>query len=190
MSDRAQVNSVEAIDQFRAHLIVFLTKARAALGEAAEEKQSTRHWLEDDRRCFWEKERLRRRRALQEAQQELLSAKMSQMRVQTAAQVLAVERAKRALATAEEKLEIIRRWRREFETRTDPLVRQLDQLHSFLQTDLVKATAYLGQVVRTLEAYAAVAPTGSGQLTSPPPSDSPASRTLEESPTPPEEAGR
>jgi len=42
------------------------------------------------------------------------------------------------------------------ENRTDPLVKQVTQFHSFLTTDMKRAVAYLDQVVKTLEAYAGV----------------------------------
>lgn len=153
MADRAQVSSVEAISSFRADLIVYLSKARAVLEEIADEKQSTKAWLEHDRRAHWEREFRRRSRALEEAQQELFSAKLSRLRAETVAQTLAVERAKRQLEQAQEKRDVIRKWMREFDNRADPLVKQLDQLHTFLSNDLTKAVVYLGQVVRVLEAY-------------------------------------
>jgi hypothetical protein len=46
------------------------------------------------------------------------------------------------------------------ENRTDPLVKQVTQFHSFLATDMKRAVAYLDQVVKTLEAYAGIASPG------------------------------
>ena len=103
MSQRAHVTSVEAIEAFRAQLILYLSRARAATEEVSDEIQHTRAWLEHDRRAYWERECRRRERLLDEAQQELLNAKISRISTQTAAQALAVERAKRALHEAEDK---------------------------------------------------------------------------------------
>jgi hypothetical protein len=159
MSERAQVNSVEAIEVFRAKLLVFMSKARAAVEEVTDEARDTRVWLEHDRRGFWEKESRRRARDLEQAEQELFNARLSNLRTHTAAQFMAVERARSALRVAEEKRDLVKRWAREFENRAEPLAKEVEQLLTFLTTDLVKAAAYLGSVVRILDAYAA---SGSG----------------------------
>ena len=153
MAERAQVRSIETLEGFRARLIVYLTKARAVLEEASDEKQRTRVWLESDRRTFWEAECRRRALQLQTAQQELFTAKLSRIHSATAAQLLAVERAQQALRQAEAKRDAVKLWTREFETRAEPLAKQIDQLQSFLATDLTRAVAFLGQIIGTLEAY-------------------------------------
>lgn len=167
MSQRAQVTSVEAIDAFRGSLLVYIAKARAALDEIEGEKQHTRVWLETDRRSYWEREYRQRSRKLEEAQQELFSAKVSRLGTHTAAQVLAVERAKQAVQQAEEKRDLVKRWSREFETLADPLVKQLEPLQGFLTRDLPKAAAYLASILKALEAYTAV-PMGGGVIPSSP----------------------
>jgi len=158
MAERAQVTSVEAIEAFRADLIVFLSKARPALEEISAEVVRTRVWLETTQHSHWQGEVRRRGRELEEAQQELFSARISKLQEATAAQHIAVTRARQAIREAEAKLAVIKKWERELENRTEPLVKQVDQLHGFLAMDMVKAVAYLGEVVKTLEAYAGVAP--------------------------------
>jgi hypothetical protein len=69
---------------------------------------------------------------------------------------MAVQRAERANHEAEAKMTVLKKWDREMENRTDPLVKQITQFHSFLATDMKRAVAYLDQVVKTLEAYAGV----------------------------------
>jgi hypothetical protein len=156
MTTRAHVTSVQAIEAFRAQLILFLGKARAAVEEVSDEIVRTRTWLENEQRARWERECRRCERVLDEAQQELFNAKISRLRTQTAAQLLAVERAKRDLRHAEEKRDAVKRWTREFGNRADPLGKQVEQLLTFLTTDMVKAAAHLGSVVNSLEAYTAV----------------------------------
>ena len=158
MEQRAQVTSIEAIESFRAALIVFLSKARPALEEVCADVVRTRAWLQGEARCHWEGEMRRRKRELEEAQQELFSAKISKLQQATALQEMAVTRAKRAIRDAEAKLQVVKRWDRELENWTEPLVKQVEQLHGFLALDMVKAVAYLAQVVKTLAAYAEGAP--------------------------------
>ena len=81
---------------------------------------------------------------------------------------MAVQRAERANREAEAKMAVLKKWDRDLENRTDPLVKQVTQFHSFLATDMTRAVAYLVQVVKSLEAYADVAtPGNSTGLTAP-----------------------
>ena len=155
MADRAQVSSIASIDAFRSRLILYAGKARAATEEVIDEVRRTRVWLESSQKSHWETECRRRKRILEDAEQELFSARLSQLRTQTAAQILAVERAKQALRRAEEKRDAVRRWMREYELRAEPLGKEVEPLLSFLTTDAPKAVVYLGNVVKTLELYAA-----------------------------------
>ncbi len=155
MSEGAQVNSVEAIGQFRASLVVFVSKARAALEEALDEPRRLQTWLENDCRSYWQRELRRRQRLLDETQQELFRSKLSTLGAQTSNQVLAVERAKMAVRKAEQKNEAVKRWTREFENRAAPLTKRVEQLQTYAETDLGKAVASLAGVIRVLESYLA-----------------------------------
>ena len=75
MPDRAHVTSVDALETFRASLIIYLSKARPALEEVSADVQRTRGWLESEQWPHWEREVRRRGQVLQEAQQALFSAR-------------------------------------------------------------------------------------------------------------------
>jgi hypothetical protein len=168
MAERAQVTSFEAVESFRADLIVFLSRARAVLEEASDDVLRTRLWVQNDQRRLWEGETRVRYRKLEEARAELFNAKLSQFQDSTALQLMAVQRAERAAREAEAKLALLKKWGRDLENRTDPLVKQVTQLHGFLTIDMGRAVAYLVQVVKALEAYADVAPPGNATgLTAP-----------------------
>ncbi len=158
MAERAQVASLDALESFRAGLIVFLSKARPALEDICDEVRRTRSWLESDRRVYWENQVRVRSRELEQARQELFGASLSGLRQPTAAHQANVARAQAALRQAEEKVQHTRQWIRELENQTLPLTRQLDQLNSFLAADLVHAVAYLEQIRSTLEAYTQMMP--------------------------------
>ncbi|MGD0744704.1 MAG: hypothetical protein ABSA45_06075 [Verrucomicrobiota bacterium] len=160
MAARAQVTSVEAVESFRANLIVFLKSARAALEEACDEILRARAWVQDDRRLVWEHEMRIRGRKLEEARSELFNSRLSQFQGSAALSLMSVQRAERAIREGEAKLSVIKKWGRELENQTDPLLKQLNQLQGFLTTDMARAVAYLAQVVKTLEAYASVAAPG------------------------------
>jgi len=158
MADQqAKVTSIEALEAFRSQLIVFLTKAKGALDEVSEDVRRTRNWLQVEQRNYWQAEIKRRRRKLDEAQQELFSAKLATFTSATTLQEAAVIKARRSMNEAEEKLRALKHWIRNFDSTVDPLARKLENLRQFLGQDMPKAVAYLTQTQKTLEAYAEVA---------------------------------
>jgi hypothetical protein len=158
MPDRAHVTSVDALESFRSSLIVYLSKARPTLEEVSADVQRTRGWLEGEQRTYWERELRRRSQVLQEAQQALFSSKLSNLREVSAAEQMAVQRAKRALDAAEAKLRVVKQWNRVYDNRVDPLVKQMEKLHTVLAHDMAQAVAYLAQVIDTLHKYAGLVP--------------------------------
>jgi hypothetical protein len=135
-------------------LIVFTSHARPALEEISGEGVHMRLWLEHDQRRFWENERCNRNKKLEQAQQELLTARLSQFQESTSLHLMAIRRAQQSVRDAEEKLARLKKWGRELENRSAPLLKEVEQLHCFLTGEMPKAIAYLSQVVSTLDAYA------------------------------------
>lgn len=159
MAEKAQITSVEAIESFRARLIVFLSQARPVLEEAGNELSRTRLWLQNEQRTVWELERRRRERRLEEAKQELFNATLSALQTGTAALLqMTVQRTQRAVHEAEAKLKLLKRWDNELENHAAPLMKQTGQLHGFLATDMTRAVAYLDQTLKALDAYRNVVP--------------------------------
>jgi hypothetical protein len=158
MAERAHVTSVDAIKSFKTSLIVYLSKARPALEEVSADVLRVRLWLQDDQRIRWEGEIRRRVRKLEDAQQALFSARIASLREVSSAEQVAVTRTKRSLEEAENKLRIAKRWTRDFDSRVDPMAKQLEKLQTMLSEELPKAVAYLTQAINSLDAYANVAP--------------------------------
>lgn len=159
MSDRAQITSTEAIDSFRASLVTYLESARPTLDEISSEVMRVRLWLEEDRLRFWERETHRRHRLLREAEDALRSAKMSQLREVTDAEVMAVRKAKAAFEEASERLRRVNRWRREFDSRIAPLAHQLDSLRNIFTLEMPRAVASLTNTLELLADYTGHSPT-------------------------------
>jgi hypothetical protein len=154
MAQKAHVTSLEALETFRANLVVYLSQARPALDEVSADVLRARMWLEGEQRVHWEGQLRRRTKEMEQAQQALFSARLGVLRKETAAEQFAVHRAKAAMAEADEKLRTIKRWTREFDGRVQPLVKQTEKLHTVFSNDMVQALAYLTQVIKTLAAYA------------------------------------
>ncbi len=172
MPQKAQVRSLDAIDSFRAGLAIYVSQARAALDEVSADAIRTRTWIENDQRLHWEKELRKRLRALEQAQQELFSARLSNLRTAGPLEQMEVQRARRAVEEAEDKLRRLKKWSREFDSRVQPLVKETEKLHTVLSNDLVKAIAFLHEISRTLGAYAETA--SERPVASPPASAAPA----------------
>jgi len=158
MADQAHVTSFDAIETFRAELITYLSKTRPIVEDACDEVARVREWIENDRRVYWESQARKRERTLEDAQQALFSAKLSNLRDVRTAEQMAVMKARRAVDEAHGKLRKIRKWTREYDNKLQPLLKELEHLRSLLGVDLPKAALYLAQVVKALETYAQVRP--------------------------------
>jgi len=167
MADQAQVTSFDALEIFRTNLILFLNKARIQVDDAGSGIRRTQGWLQNDQRLYWEREIRRRRRALDQAEAELLNAKMSNLRENLSVELMAVRRAKKAFVEAEEKLQNVKRWSRNFESCVAPLAKNLESLRGVLDHELPKALSYLLETQKTLESYAEIGT--SRDAKSPPP---------------------
>lgn len=153
MPDQARVSSVEAIEEFRSHLIVYINQAHARLDEVGDEVRRTRVWLQTEQRMHWEGEIRRRKRVLDQAEADLMNSRLSSMKDSNTLQMLAVNRARAALQEAEAKLLAVKRWFRVYESQVSPLLKKLESLRGVLDREMPKGLAYLLQIEKALEAY-------------------------------------
>jgi hypothetical protein len=166
--ERANVSSTEAIERFRARLIVYRDKVKPLLADAADEVSRTRERLLDRRR-FWEFEVRRRKQKLEDARQALFSARFSSLREVKTAEQQAVHRAEKALEEAEAKFAAIKRWSSGFEQQVGPMVKQIEQLRTVSATTLTRAEEYLARILAAVDQYALAPPqAGSKQTPSEP----------------------
>lgn len=179
----AHVASIEAIEDFRAALLVYISKARPTLDEIGAETLRVRQWVEVDRRTYWEAQLRRRTKELETARQELFSATMANLRDTASAEMIAVRRAERAFHEAEDKLIGIKKWARDFDSRALPLARQLQKLETLLSNDLPAAAIFLAQTIRALDAYAAVSPLAPADAAAPASGSAPAEPAPPPAPT-------
>jgi hypothetical protein len=161
MAIQARVTSTDALELFRASLIVFLSKAHRCVDDVGDEVRRTRVWLQHDQTVHWAGELRRRTKLLEQAQQDLLSAKMaSHNEAAMMVRQAAVTKARNALNEVENKIRTVKKWIQGFDSSVDPSVKKLESLRQFLANDMPKAIAYLVNVQRTLDLYAsAQAPT-------------------------------
>lgn len=160
MPESAKVTSLEAIESFRAKLIVYREKAARVLDEVSDEVTRTRLWLETERPAHWQNQIRQLTRELEAAQQELFSAQLSGLRDASYVQQATVQKARRAIRAGEEKVKLVKQWQRQFDHRVEAPARQVEKLRHLLSHDLGLAVAWLNEMTRTLSAYADLSPTG------------------------------
>lgn len=172
MSDQARISSIDALERFRGDLIQYIQQARSALEDMVGDVRRTRTWLDHDCLQHWTGQLKRRQKQLEQAEQELYSATLTDREASHAVQKMAVMKAERGVAEAEERLRVLKHWRQQFDPRSEPLVRQLDRMFSLLGQQMPKGVHALGESIKALQAYAEVhAPAPSP--TDPLPDDSP-----------------
>jgi chromosome segregation ATPase len=184
MADKAHVTSTEALETFRANLVLYVSRARPSVEEVSSDVLRTRLWLQNDQRLHWESQLRRRTKELEQAQAALSGARLSDLRGDKTVEQNAVRKAKAALEEAEAKLKRLKQWNREFDTQVQPLVKQLEKLHTVLSNDMLLANAYLAKAISTLAAYAEMAPP-SVPAASPSPTSAAAKAETESSPSDP-----
>lgn len=153
MAEQAKVTSLDALESFRSRLIVFLGKARRAIDEVNDEIRRTRNWLDGEQRTHWEAEVKKRRKRLEMAESELMTARLSEFIDTPSVQQMQVRKARRAVEEAEGKLAMVKKWSRDFDGHAGPLAKKLDSIRHHFDHVMPPGVTYLAQAQRTLEGY-------------------------------------
>lgn len=154
MAEHAKVSSIDALEAFRVDLIKYVERARVALEDAGGEVRRTQTWLEVDRTGHWNSQIRLRKKQLEAAEAELYSVTITSPTESHAFQKMGVLKARRRLEEAEEKMLVLKKWRRNYDNRVTPLLRQLDPMHFLVERTLHAGIHSLGELVKTLQAYA------------------------------------
>jgi len=161
MPQSAKVTSIDAIDSFKASLIVYIEKAGCILDDLSNDVVRTRIWLQTDRQLYWKNQTRQRAHELAQAEQELLTARLSGMPEAIKARQMTVNKARLALREAEDRMARVKQWIREFESQVESRAKLVAQLRHSLSHDMRKGVAFLEGAATTLAAYAELAPASS-----------------------------
>lgn len=156
MPERAHLTSVEALESFRAALVIYLSKAQPALEEVTAQLMRTRVWIGEDRQRHWQQQRRQRMLQLEQTRNTLSTVRMSNVHGATHEAQVDYRRAQQAYEEAESKLRTLKRWGREFDSCVGTQAKQLDRLMDQFITRLPQAIAYLDQLLDTLDQYKSV----------------------------------
>jgi hypothetical protein len=95
--------------------------------------------LQLEQPAYWSSQIKLRQKKLDQAQQELMSARLSEFVDTPSMQQMAVRKARAALEEAQAKLERTKTWARDYDRTVDPLARKLDSFRDFIENDLALA---------------------------------------------------
>ncbi len=154
MAESANVTSVEVLDRFRSRMIVYQDKATITMDEVSDTIKRVRLWLQHDQPAFWKGQIRRIEKQLEEAEAALFSSRLSASREPSAHEQMQVQKLRRKLREAEDKLRVVKQWSRNFDSRVEPLAKKLEGVNYLLATDVPKGIAFLAQAAKALHAYA------------------------------------
>lgn len=169
MSNQARVNSIDALRQVRAALIVFTERAQSALGEVNSDAQKTIMRLRLEAGPRWNKRLRERQDAWVSARSELIrkQASFSSDNPTCIEQRKLVDKAKAAVDEAHQKIERIKRLITELERQYTLYKGHSAGLSEQVSRSLPLAVARIDRMTDALETYRSVNPASSGE-TEPP----------------------
>ncbi len=160
MSGSARVKSIDVLPLLAAGLVKFRGEAHGALDDLTIEIRRILEWIHHDRKEYWQRE-------LHRAYEHLNQARLQLQQARTARRVgnhepacidekRAVERAKRRVETAHEKVEAVRHWSGVVDRAVDDFQRVRTQFAAWLEIELPRAVAALNQMSESLVSYISI----------------------------------
>lgn len=180
MSGSARIQSIDAVGLLAGALRRFAEESSTALIDLDLELNRALQWIREDRRDYWADQVRRAWEKIDEARHELdrcVATAVADQRPTCYEERKALERAKRRLRLAEEKVEAVRRWTHTADRESLHFRVASGQFSGWLQADFPQAITALGRMTNALESYVA----GAGPAGASPPETAP-----QESPAPAE----
>ena len=163
MGRSARITSVDAVQDLAAAVVSFRGQAAAALDDLDMELRRAVEWIHHDRKEYWAQEVRRGYERVSEARVQLQQAQTSRRVADHEASCLdekkALDRAKRRLDVAQEKVGIVRQWMHVIDHAVNEYRGTRTLLAGWLDSEVPRALSALNRITETLDAYlAATAP--------------------------------
>lgn len=152
----ANVTSIEAVGRLKGALAQFGSEVNDALVALELEVRRPVDWIESDRSRYWPDQ-------VQKASNEVSEARLALQKGELTIdgsdarycyeERKALEKAKRRLQLAEEKVQAVKRWKVRIRKEVEEFQVQVARLRSYLDSDLVRAMAALGRMSAALDRY-------------------------------------
>jgi hypothetical protein len=156
MTRYANLTSVDAVRLLAAALRSFEEDAGGALADLQIQINRVLQWIHYDRKEYWAERVRRGYQEVAEAKQNLerrMIYRPSNERPSCREEKAALEKAKRRLTVAQEKVQTVRHWAQTIEHEIRDFRGSINPLASWVQTDLPRACALLQQMTLALDAY-------------------------------------
>ena len=156
MARGAKVRSIDAVGTFSAALKNFEEEASSTLGSLNMEVRRAVEWIQHERPEYWKRQVRRRQDLVAEARGNLercMTYRASDERPSCHDEKIALEKAKRRLRVAEEKVQIVRHWARVVDHEVHEFRGSINQLAHWLQVDHPQSLAALERMMSALSAY-------------------------------------
>jgi hypothetical protein len=157
----ANVRSVSSIEDFRGSLGRFQEEAAGTISSLRQEVNRFLDYIEHDRPAFWRQEMRKAFDEVAKARSELNRKQIVTVaghKAECIEEKQALERAKRRLEMAQQKIEICRQWNTKAHDAADEYNASLGRLDQYLGNEVPKMFALLERILVTLEAYTSTAP--------------------------------
>ena len=166
MSRAARVVSIDVIQRMTVALGIFAEEADQALTDVEIEVRRAAQWVRVERRDFWNHQLRIRQEQVTAARINLERARMftgmEGERKSCVDEMKALEKARRRLAVAEEKVAAVKRWTQVVDHEVLEFQGCLAALLAWLQAEYPKGSAALGRMSRALEEYVQIESTVEG----------------------------
>lgn len=154
LADRANISDIEALEEFRAVLVLFSERLGAVINEVSEEVKRTRIWLETEQKMALQQAMKRHQRDMQQLEAEMFTARLSKLKQAKTGQQMLINSKRRHMRELEETMRKLAGWQRNFDTVVEIEARKVDKLRHFIDIDMKKANTFLTESVKQLSAYA------------------------------------
>ena len=161
MARGAKVRSIDAVGTFSAALKNFEEESTGVLTSLDMEVRRALEWIHHDRKEYWKQQVRRRDDKVAEARADLarcLAYRSTDEQPSCHDEKIALEKAKRRLRAAEEKVQIVRHWTRVLDHEVHEFRGSINQLTHWLQVDHPQSVAALERMMTALSAYVGLEP--------------------------------
>ena len=163
MGEHARVESIEALEKFRAALCKFVDDAGVGLNESEAEIQRTLFWVKQEQSAYWKTQTKKRAELVARAKSALTRKKMQKTalgsRFSYVDEQKALAAAERQYEEARQKTANVKRWSRALDEESFSYKRVAQALSQALELEIPNALVQLDNMIVALEAY-----TSSGAL--------------------------
>ncbi len=161
MGQFARVTSIGVLQTLAAALQRFRGESASVLDDVEIELRRALEWIHHDRKEYWTHELRRAWEGQSQARVQLQQSRMSRRiaghEPTCVDEDRALDRAKRRVETAEQKVEAVRRWTHDIDRAVDEFQRSRVQFTTWLDTDLMQAVAALNRMSESLASYVSLA---------------------------------